>query len=382
LVKLKETLLALLVGGMPLTALADEAIYATFSGSLRWASIHDHTRYLGPAGSTNPSYAVGHDVYDYFADALRPDGTFDYEQYTDLDTEVSGTIQVVAAYHPAGPITQTVNPFSGALLRSTNTAEENALLSFNINVLGQNFSIHRVPTRVKAHSVTNSQYPTQNTTELELLYHVGDDNPAPGVYDFNPDPTYNFPIPTLERHINANASNWYNNPGTFEVIDGANEDHEFTLMHAVIRVYFDGVALPLTTLDLTDPATAAQITSIFMELYFEDPETFYPLESGRLSIAYNLALASTLNQDLDEDGLQDSADNCPAAPNFEQVNTDGVNDGGDACDTDDDNDGRYDVEDNCPLLPNLDQADDDDDGTGNACDPDYIPPCSGCDCPV
>lgn len=154
-------------------------------------------------------------------------------------------------------------------------------------------------------------------------------------------------------------------------------------MHAVIRVYFNHVAIAdLAGLDLTDPATAALVTSAHLQLYFEDAQTLYPDDIGRITLIYDVALASTLNQDLDEDGLQDVEDNCPAAPNFEQVNTDGINDGGDTCDTDDDNDARYDIEDNCPQVPNQNQADVDDDGIGNACDPDYTPPCSGCDCPA
>ena len=58
-------------------------------------------------------------------------------------------------------------------------------------------------------------------------------------------------------------------------------------------------------------------------------------------------------EDLDEDGVGDASDNCPAAANADQADadTDGV---GDACD-------------NCPLAPNADQADADGDGRGDAC---------------
>jgi Thrombospondin type 3 repeat len=72
--------------------------------------------------------------------------------------------------------------------------------------------------------------------------------------------------------------------------------------------------------------------------------------------------------DQDNDGVLDTADNCPTVANASQTDTDG--DGlGDACDPDDDNDGVADVSDNCPLVPNADQADRDGDGTGDACDP-------------
>jgi len=215
------------------------------------------------------------------------------------------------------------------------------------------------------------------------MYRVIDSDPAPGAWEFLYDPTYNFFIPSIDRHINANASNWYNNPGTYEVIDLASVDREFALMQAVVRIYFDGTAISdLTTIDLADPTTAALITSIFIEVYFEDLETFYPLPVARLSLAYDLQPVQPLNADLDEDGLADDIDNCPSTPNYAQANTDGVvNDGGDACDTDDDNDGVYDVEDNCPLVVNPSQGDEDGDAIGNACDPDYVPPCMGCFCP-
>jgi hypothetical protein len=105
-------------------------------------------------------------------------------------------------------------------------------------------------------------------------------------------------------------------------------------------------------------------------------------------------------QDDDEDGIDDSVDNCPEVPNFEQVNTDhGDQDGdglegeddidgmdndgdtlvdedppgdpdGDACDDDDDNDTIPDSDDNCPLFPNVGQTDSDGDGMGDACDED------------
>ena len=78
----------------------------------------------------------------------------------------------------------------------------------------------------------------------------------------------------------------------------------------------------------------------------------------------------TLRPDQDGDGVGNNEDNCLIVPNADQLNTDGEDDGGDACDDNDDNDSWEDYYDNCPLVINEDQADGNNDGVGDACDSD------------
>jgi hypothetical protein len=61
--------------------------------------------------------------------------------------------------------------------------------------------------------------------------------------------------------------------------------------------------------------------------------------------------ADCVDPDDDGDGWPDGVDNCPRVFNPTQVNTDGLPDGGDACDDDDDQDGSPDAGDCRPLDP-------------------------------
>jgi hypothetical protein len=73
--------------------------------------------------------------------------------------------------------------------------------------------------------------------------------------------------------------------------------------------------------------------------------------------------------DTDGDGVNDDIDNCPAASNADQADFDGDLIG-DVCDSDDDNDFVSDAADNCPLVNNPFQENLDGDSAGNVCDSD------------
>ncbi|MEL6342213.1 MAG: thrombospondin type 3 repeat-containing protein [Myxococcota bacterium] len=80
-------------------------------------------------------------------------------------------------------------------------------------------------------------------------------------------------------------------------------------------------------------------------------------------------LGDVCDADGDGDGIADIDDMCAMVPDPLQLDTD--NDGaGDACDEDMDNDGIFNLEDNCPLISNPDQMDSDPDQWGDACDND------------
>ncbi|HUT99836.1 MAG TPA: thrombospondin type 3 repeat-containing protein [Myxococcota bacterium] len=109
---------------------------------------------------------------------------------------------------------------------------------------------------------------------------------------------------------------------------------------------------------------------------------------GAEDTADNCPLLANADQaDEDADGVGTACDNCPATANASQSNVDG-DAFGDACDPDADNDGVLDdgdgsgtpgdhpctggavlnCDDNCPLTPNADQADVNGNGTGDACE--------------
>lgn len=85
---------------------------------------------------------------------------------------------------------------------------------------------------------------------------------------------------------------------------------------------------------------------------------------------------SDFNPDFDNDGVADDIDNCPFTGNREQINTDGDDNGGDACDLDDDNDGQSDANEllclSDPLDVNSTAPDRDGDNIPDCNDDDFV----------
>ena len=107
--------------------------------------------------------------------------------------------------------------------------------------------------------------------------------------------------------------------------------------------------------------------------------TFLDIETGtdansEVTVVRDTAEIVTLvDTDLDDDGWDNTDDNCPIDRNEQQTDTDGDGEG-DVCDdtpngtNDDDSDGVLNDVDNCRSVYNPDQADFDGDGIGDVCD--------------
>jgi len=149
-----------------------------------------------------------------------------------------------------------------------------------------------------------------------------------------------------------------------------------------LSVYKDGLLLGSASnpsIGSVDPSGQIFRIGSYNRLFFGRIETFpglidevsfynRVLSASEIQSIFNAGSAGKC-KDEDGDGILDVDDNCPNAPNSDQLDSDTDGDG-DACDGDDDNDTVLDDVDNCPLDPNIDQADFNEDSVGDVCDDD------------
>ncbi len=132
------------------------------------------------------------------------------------------------------------------------------------------------------------------------------------------------------------------------------------------------LALGGCTLDFDEFAAATQEQDYeFVDANNNGGDGFKPADTGFVppDMGDGGATDMAAGDDTDGDGVPDATDNCPETPNEDQTDTDGDGEG-DACDADGDGDGVDDAVDNCPTTPNPIQADVDRDGAGDECDDD------------
>ena len=144
-----------------------------------------------------------------------------------------------------------------------------------------------------------------------------------------------------------------------DLIDDASDDSLFNnpeIVEAVESINWN---------DVTDRFTGPNVTSI--ALLLGSDASF----ASDYDIDPSINVEPIIVIDSDGDAVENSADNCPADANSDQLDTD--EDGtGNKCDStpngDDDSDTIDNLADNCPEVANTGQVDTDNDGAGDTCD--------------
>jgi len=127
----------------------------------------------------------------------------------------------------------------------------------------------------------------------------------------------------------------------------------------------------VTIADVDGPPNSGYDVSLSLDAGNIPSVAYQANEDGLL--LFTRCADSTCITDRDDDGVADTADNCPDVSNTDQLDTD-ADDIGDACDLDDDGDGQADVDevscDSDPLNTNSQSPDGDGDGVPDCVDSD------------
>ena len=155
------------------------------------------------------------------------------------------------------------------------------------------------------------------------------------------------------------------------IIDGSVDG---TASSVITSTALNVLTLDPATLPIPNSPTNQTVGDVQAILVSETASTGSTVATTQLDTGGSINTQTTLpftNPDVDSDGIFNASDNCLNISNATQTNTDGQDDGGDACDTDDDNDTILDDVDNCPLIANVDQTNTDGQADGgDACDTD------------